>query len=243
MRKKPDNKTSKPAKKPPVEPPPFRPFSKLAKRVLAKSAPRDPSQAKPLPEPEAPLHEADPTGFAAHARDVRPLRGSAKRIPKTASRLAEPPSATRAEAKKAPGDADERARARLHAIVAEAIRFEVTDDGTSLEGRRLDVDPRELRKLRTLRYAVDGKLDLHGLGVAEARSAVARFLGKRASEGDRAVMVVHGKGNHSPRGDAILRGEIGAWLSQGSASRYVLAFASVLDRSGESGSLFVLLTR
>ncbi len=48
-------------------------------------------------------------------------------------------------------------------------------------------------------------------------------------DGDRVVLVVHGKGNHSPRGQAVLRGEIAAWLSQGRSARHVAAFATAPD--------------
>ena len=245
MRKKIDPKKATPKKKA-AGPPAYRPFEKLAKHALAKSpaveAPKRSSEpVAPADDREAQEEDA----FEAYMRGVRPLDARAQRIPRTAaSSLGDAPGSGRKEkGSSAAPDKDGPARDRLHAIVMDAIRFEVTDDGTHLEGRRVDVDPRELRRLRTLRYAVDGKLDLHGLTVTQARAAVASFLAKRASEGDRAVIVIHGKGKHSPRGDAVLRGELGAWLSQGSAARSVLAFASVVDQAGESGSLFILLTR
>lgn len=239
-------KTRGPSAKKSAQAPAYRPFEKLAvtKRARAGSEeeprPRAPGKHEPrvagddAAEPPAP----EPSSFEEHMRDVRPLSGKATRIPRTTHRL-EPKTPSRG----ADDDLDAPARARLHALVTDAIRFEVTDDGTSVDGRRLDVDPRELRRLRTLGYPIDGKLDLHGMRASEAKIAVARFLAKRAVEGDRAVLVVHGKGRHSPRGDAVLRGELGAWLSQGAAARHVLAFASVVDRLGESGSVLVLLSR
>ena len=76
-----------------------------------------------------------------------------------------------------------------------------------------------------------------------ARTNVERFLTRRRSEGDRAVLVVHGKGKHSAGGSAVLRGEIGAWLSQGSSAREVLAFASIPEHDGPSGAVMVLLAK
>lgn len=218
------------------EAPAYRPFEKLGERLAKKPGARSPKRA--APKRQEPVAEHAPPTFEEHMRGVKPLGAKPARVPRTASGVERSRPGTGE-----PRDDDAPARERLHGLVTDAIRFEVADDGTSLEGRRLDVDPREIRRLRTMRYAVDGKLDLHGMKASEARAAVTRFLAKRASEGDRAVIVVHGKGSHSPRGDAVLRGEIGAWLSQGAAARHVLAFASVLDRAGESGSLFVLLTR
>jgi DNA-nicking Smr family endonuclease len=162
----------------------------------------------------------------------------AHRIPATASRIERA-----AAAGPAPTDPDAEARSRMRSLVSEGIRFETTDDGERLEGRRMDVDPRELRRLRRAQYAVDGKLDLHGLAAGEAREALEAFVRKRAGDGDRVVLVVHGKGTHSPRGHAILRGEIAAWLSQGKSSRHVAAFATAPDDHGGTGALLVLLAR
>lgn len=164
--------------------------------------------------------------------------GRADRIPLTASKLEradrDAPSAA---------DPDDDARARMRSLVSDGLRFETVDDGERLEGRRIDVDPRELRRLRRGQYAVDGRIDLHGLGADEARHAIEAFIKKRAREGDRALLIVHGKGSHSPRGHAVLRGEIAAWLSQGRSSRHIAAFATAPDDQGGTGAVLVLLAR
>jgi DNA-nicking Smr family endonuclease len=127
--------------------------------------------------------------------------------------------------------------------VTEGLRFESIDDGVRLEGRRIDVDPREIRKLRRGMYAVEGKVDLHGMSLEEAREAVTAFVKRRQSEGDRVIAVIHGKGTHTPGGMGVLRGEIGAWLSDGRAARHVAAFATAPDDMGGAGVLLVLLAR
>src|SRR5262249_58587976 len=108
-------------------------------------------------------------------------------------------------------DLDAPARAALGSLVAEGLRFETVDDGERIEGRRLDVDPRELRRLRRGQFAIDGKLDLHGLSAGDARAALETFVKKRATTGDLCVLIVHGKGSHSPRGMSVLRGGIAAF--------------------------------
>lgn len=92
-------------------------------------------------------------------------------------------------------------------------------------------------------YAVDGKLDLHGMSLEEAREAVTTFVKRRQSEGDRVIAIIPGRGSHSPRGIGVLRGEIGAWLSDGRAARHVAAFATAPDDMGGAGALLVLLAR
>lgn len=240
----------KPAAKAPKAEPFYRPFSKIKPKKPAPPAqeeakakkPAAKGAAKPAP-PRAPRHEpeaapADAETFAIYMSGVRALPDRAHRIPRTQSRV------ERAAAGAVPKeDPDADARARMRSLVMDGVRFETIDDGEHLEGRRLDVDPRELRRLRRGQFTVDGKLDLHGLGREEARVAVEAFVKKRALDGDRVVLVVHGKGSHSPRQTGVLRGEIAAWLSQGKAARHVAAFATAPDDEGGQGAVLVLLAR
>jgi DNA-nicking Smr family endonuclease len=239
----------------------FRPFSTLKAKKQAPlsepkgGAPRPPAKAgtakpkngtakpgamrPPKPGPEAErIAPIDPQTFAIYMTGVKALEDRATRIPKTANRL------ERAEGGAVPAeDLDGVARAQMRSLVSEGQRFETIDDGDRVEGRRLDVDPRELRRLRRAQYAIDGKLDLHGMAIDEARHAVEVFVKKRAVDGDKVVVIVHGKGTHSPRQHAVLRGEIGAWLSQGRCSRYIRAFATAPEDQGGAGAVLVLLGR
>lgn len=193
----------------------FRPFAALRARAKKSAS----SHAVPSKDPQKPSDTppATETSFALEMRDVRPLVSRVARTPVRAS----PPGPP----------------------IAVETRFEVLDDGTLLEGRRLDVDPREVGRLRRSRYPVDGTLDLHGKTALEAKAAVVEFVARRRRQGDRAILIVHGKGLHSSRGQAVLRGELGAWLSQGTAARHVLAFASRFDGDERSGALAVLLAK
>ncbi len=55
------------------------------------------------------------------------------------------------------------------------------------------------------------------------------------------MLVIHGRGDHSPAGVGVLRGEIAAWLSQGRSSQHVAAFATAIADDGGDGALYVLL--
>lgn len=216
------------------------PFAKLA--ALRASLPNDARAEAPAPPKPARCErvtaEEDVESFHRLMSGVAPLvdRG---RVPKKGedvgrTRLA-PPSRAEEEA--------EQARARLRALVAGDARFEVMDDGRHVEGRRVDVPPAELRKLRCGQRPVDGRLDLHGKTAAEAREEIARFLGAMRARGERCVLLIHGKGKGSPGGSGVLRGEIAAWLSQGPASAHVDAFASADAEDGGEGAVYVQLRR
>jgi DNA-nicking Smr family endonuclease len=131
----------------------------------------------------------------------------------------------------------------LRTLVEGRARFEVNDDGRRVEGRRVDLPMDALRRLRRGLLPVDARLDLHGLAVAQARAQLDTFLRTMRGRGERCVLVIHGKGEHSPQGVGALRGEIAAWLSQGSSSEHVAAFSTADEREGGEGAVYVLLRR
>lgn len=205
-------------------------------------------KASPKPDMKSSAKSASPAGstmsaedaesFALYMAGVRELTDRATRIPRSANRVEK---AAKGALPKL--DLDAPAREQLAALVAEGVRFETSDDGERIEGRRIEVEPKEVRRLRRGQYTVDQQLDLHGLHVPEARKAIETFIEKRRKEGDRVVRIIHGKGGHSPRGTSALRGEIAAWLSQGPAKRHVAAFATAPPDEGGAGAMLVLLMR
>lgn len=220
-----------------------RPFEALRAKgaPASRKAKRDPKAPPPIVPPRASRPEPS---FETHMRGVQRLpREKPVRVPATDNAADIGRERRRTVGKSQEEIEHEQAAEELAALVEDGARFEVLDDGSSVEGRRIDVDPREIGRLRRGRYPVDGKLDLHGHDAGGAKLALERFLERRRAQGDRAVLVVHGKGVHSPRGAPVLRGEVGAWLSQGHAARHVLAFVSREDADGGSGAVFVLLAR
>lgn len=227
-------KTKKaPAARPATAPASHRPFEALAKAARKKPKPA-PAAPPPPPAPAAPARD-DAATFALAMAGVEALSPSRKtRIPRTLSRVER-------VARPAPPRRDEAAEAELAALVVSGLRFELTDDGERIEGRRVEVEPKVLRRLRHGRGVIDAKLDLHGKTSAEARRALEAFIQAKRTDGERLLLVVHGKGLHSEGGRGVLRGEIGAWLSQGPAARHVAAFATPPDELGGEGALLVLL--
>ncbi|MBX3221247.1 MAG: Smr/MutS family protein [Labilithrix sp.] len=174
---------------------------------------------------------------------VVPLENRGSRVPVAGGARVEP-------GKLKPADLRERAREEavavldhLHHLVDDVVRFEVTDDGKRVEGRRVDVPPSLLRDLRRGALPIDGRLDLHGLGAEVARERLLEFLRAQRTRGERCVLVIHGKGEHSVAPGGVLRGEIAAWLSQGRAREHVAAFATAHDEDGGEGAVYVALRR
>jgi DNA-nicking Smr family endonuclease len=227
---------------------PFEKLRALKDELGRKNEERHLPQPPPRPAAAKAPHESkasDDEALLLHRlfAGVKPLDRSRERVP--TQRVARSASVERL-AERGPDAADTEADAvheHLRLLVEGGARFEVTDDGQRVEGRRVDLPIEMLRRLRRGRLPVDARLDLHGLGVREARTQLEAFLQKARSRGERCAIVIHGKGAHSPQGAGVLRGEIGAWLSQGKASEHVAAFSTATAQDGGEGAVYVLLRR
>jgi DNA-nicking Smr family endonuclease len=174
---------------------------------------------------------------------VEPLDRSRGRIPKQpVERSAAAERAANRSVEDSRSEAD-AVQEHLRTLVEGRSRFEVADDGQRVEGRRVDVPLDVLRALRRGRFPVDARLDLHGMRVQEARAQLELFLRTMRARGERCVLVIHGKGEHSPLGIGLLRGEISAWLSQGASSAHVAAFATAQSDDGGEGAVYVLIRK
>lgn len=207
----------------------------------------DPARAaaarRPEPARTATSDLDDDMSFHRMMSGVTPLDAGGKaRVPVTtevrpgAQRLkaAEVQAKARTEA--------EQAIAHLHSIVDDVARFEVSDDGRRVEGRRVDAPPDLLRSLRRGMLPIDARLDLHGLGAEQAQATLASFLRAMRARNERCVLVIHGKGDTTP-GAGVLRGEMAAWLSQGKSREHVVAFVTARDDDGGEGAVYVALRR
>jgi DNA-nicking Smr family endonuclease len=200
-----------------------------------------PAPTPPAPRPAAPEDDA----FALHRlfAGVEPLDRSRGRLPK---QPIDRPRDIRQLSQKAEDAARLDAEAvheHLRTLVEGRARFEVEDDGARVSGRRVDVPFDALRRLRRGLLPIDARIDLHGSGARQARVQLELFLRTMRSRGERCVLVIHGKGEHSPDGTGVLRGEIAAWLSQSAASEHVAAFATATGGDGGEGAVYVLLRR
>ena len=97
-----------------------------------------------------------------------------------------------------------------------------------------------LRKLRRGQFTAEAELDLHGLTVAEARTALFHFLQTCRNHSARHVRIIHGQGNSSRGGHPVLKGKVQLWLQQ---LDEVLAFCPARPEHGGEGAVYVLLKR
>lgn len=222
----------------------FKPLAGLDafKKKMEEEAKQKPgAPAKPPPPPPRKIEKStsaeDELSFHRMMSGVVPLDQKPGRIQQTAPAPKRKPEDFRAKAR---AEA-EAVLDHLHRLVDDDVRFEVTDDGKHVEGRRSDASPNLLRSLRRGLLPIDARLDLHGMTAAAAKDAVVAFLRTARGKNERCVLVIHGKGEHSDVPGGVLRGEIAAWLSQGRAREHVAAFATARDEDGGEGAVYVAL--
>jgi DNA-nicking Smr family endonuclease len=112
-----------------------------------------------------------------------------------------------------------------------------------LLGRRSSVRAREFNQLRRGHLDCTRKVDLHGADLASARRRVHAELAAAAQAGEACVLIVHGKGHHSPDGVARLREGLADWLREPALGGIVAACAPAQPRHGGRGALYVMLAR
>ena len=102
------------------------------------------------------------------------------------------------------------------------------------------VNRREIRKLKRGEYAVEGRLDLHGMTAPDAEQRVNRFLENSRYQRQRCVCIVHGRGLRSAAGTPVLKTRVREWL-RGHPS--VLACVTAPPADGGDGAVYVLLRK
>lgn len=119
--------------------------------------------------------------------------------------------------------------------------FTLDDRGPGgVDGWASGFDRRRLRELRRGDVEPDREIDLHGLTSAVAHRTLGAELRDAIADGDRCVLVIHGRGNRSTAG-AVLRDALPGWLAEKPHGGAILAFAAAEDRRG--GATYVLLRR
>ena len=134
---------------------------------------------------------------------------------------------------------DEERRVFLEALnnlrLDVSFRDEVPGEGEPV--RPLPVN--RLRELKRGAIRIDFQLDLHGLTKDEALASLAAFIAGAWQRGQKAVLIITGKGNRSP-GEPVLQGAVTGWLRE-KGKGMVAEFAPAPRDMGGGGAFVVFL--
>jgi DNA-nicking Smr family endonuclease len=230
-KKKPRHNAPKPAE--------FRttPFSTLkGVAVAVKQQPAEP--ARPVPSPAKPV-EDDAELFLRAMDDVKRLDRRAS-PPRAASQPQKPSHGQTGHPAGEPQVEIDTSDREAFAKAIGQLKLDVTFCDQTPEDEELKpLGANRLRQLKRGVVSVDRQLDLHGLTREEALDALPCFLESAVAHGERAVLVITGKGNNSPA-EPVLQQAVAGWLRD-AGKRLVVEFAPAPPEMGGSGAFVVFV--
>lgn len=96
-----------------------------------------------------------------------------------------------------------------------------------------------MKQLRRGTIRIDYELDLHGLSEEEALDALGAFVKGAYRREQKAVLVITGRGNHSPA-EPVLKKAVDTWLRE-EGKEMVVEFLAAPREMGGDGALVVFL--
>jgi DNA-nicking Smr family endonuclease len=208
------------------------PFEKLRRHLKGKaepcSTPSKESEKKPEPVGET---ENETSAFLAAMQGIKPI---------VADKYERKRDGCRETVRRNITEAEPNVTACLENLVESGEGFVISNTPEYMEGTGLGVSPEFAERLHRGDFSIQSHIDLHGMGVAEARDAVESFLNGAIMSGKRAVLIVHGRGLSSP-GEPVLKNKVREWLTRTSWRKWVIAFTSAQSYDGGAGATYVLL--
>lgn len=186
--------------------------------------------------------EDEPSEFERAMRDVRRLAKDARRAATPRRRVPPSPPSDGGPASRRPSSLhDDPSIVPYSGTGPTPIR--VTRIGARLEGLGDGANPRLLVRLRRGAIPADEVIDLHGLTRAAAERQVIETILAVQARGGRCVRIVHGRGQRSQEGRAVLREALPDWLHDPRVASRILAVCSAGPAEGGDGATWVHLRR
>ena len=168
--------------------------------------------------------------FLEAMADVEPIHRGDRLEPAIMSRVFTGPG----------NDTDTETLQRLNNLLESGEGFVVANTPEYIEGTGYHIHPEIAKRLHRGDFSIQSHIDLHGLGVEDARDAFENFLKDAVTTGKRAVLVVHGRGLSSAN-QPVLKTKVIEWLTRGPWRKWVIAFSSARSCDGGAGASYVLL--
>ncbi len=131
-------------------------------------------------------------------------------------------------------------RAVMQELLDSEFDQNLLERGDELSYSKPGVQKQTLRKLRRGQYQIEAELDLHGMTVAVAKTALSEFLGQCLARSQRCVRIIHGKGIGSKNKKPVIKNKLNNWLRH---QDNVMVFCSARQIDGGTGAIYLLLKR
>jgi DNA-nicking Smr family endonuclease len=199
--------------------------------------PKENAPAKPIAEPpKGPPPIDEEAMFRLEMAGVTPLKEPTRRL------TPKPPAPDSWKRPQLP-DEDATALRRLSELVSGQGEFDLTFTDEYVEGAAKGLPPAVLDQLRKGLFPVQDYLDLHGLTLNEAETAINEYISLQASLGRSCILIIHGRGHRSLNGIPVLKHNLENLLLRRPIKKHILAFTTARPIDGGLGASYVLLRR
>ena len=207
------------------------PFGTLKGLAVSETSP--PERIQPVVKKTPKVADNGLDLFLRAVADVRPLQPAGKKPAQAGSHPLQKVAQKKGEELRVVEEGaflEEIGRLKMDTKFADSL----PDDGElqPLAGNRL-------RQVKRGIVSVSHQLDLHGLTREEALEALPGFLLSAQKMGQKAVLVITGKGHHSPE-EPVLHQAVASWLREAGRTM-VLEFAPAPREMGGNGAYVVFL--
>ena len=121
--------------------------------------------------------------------------------------------------------------------------------GQRLAGQPVAMDRKNFTRMKRGKLQPEGRIDLHGMTLAQAHPALTGFILQSHAMGRRLVLVITGKGKRGdedgpiPRQKGVLRHQVPQWLRMAPLHGIVLQISEAHLKHGGGGAYYVYLRR
>ena len=99
---------------------------------------------------------------------------------------------------------------------------------------------RKLKSIKNKQISLDDQIDLHGKSVDEGLLELGRFITRSFANNLRTVVIITGKGKHSPGGVSVLKRNVENWIIA-YGRRFIHSYADAPRAYGGRGAFIVYL--
>ena len=99
---------------------------------------------------------------------------------------------------------------------------------------------KNLKKLRSGKFTIQSKLDLHGYRLHDAEKIFYNFVIKSHQKGNRNLLIITGKGQD---GEGKIRKSLHTWINKNDLSKLVVYYTHASPKDGGYGAYYIRLRK
>ena len=99
---------------------------------------------------------------------------------------------------------------------------------------------KDLKKLRSGKFTVQSKLDLHGFKLIDAEKMFYDFIHRNFEQSNRNLLIITGKGH---QGKGKIRKDIHTWINKSNLLRLIIFYSYASPKDGGEGAIYIRLRK